>query len=89
MRAFANCRHARPQLARGIRHRADHSHSGCEILFDHRRGHRSGDRDDQLLRCDVRTDFANNFFDHLRLYRNHDNVGVAGGFDVVSADFYL
>ena len=34
-------------------------------------------------------DFADYFFDHLRLHANDDDVGILGGFDVAGPDFHF
>ena len=80
--AFADRRHPRSQLAWRVGHGANYRNIRRQIFFDHGGWHRRRHRHDQLLRRDVPADLAHDFLDHLRLHRDHDDVGAFCRFDV-------
>src|SRR3954447_5492381 len=81
--AFAQRSHSNTKNAGSVRHRANHGNFRLQSFLNLAGMNRSCDRDDELLRGDIRADLLHHLVDDLRLHANEDDVGVFYGGEVV------
>src|SRR5207248_8688477 len=80
--------HSLPDPARSVWHRPNYRQMPSQSGFDRLRSYRAGNRDQQYVFAQLRTNLLQNTADVSRLHTEQDYVSIADGSRVVDGDIH-